>query len=107
PNPSVNGLLSHTLPTLSAGNLTYSGSIGWEFTQYPTSLPPSGSALGDLGGSYPTPAVVGLQGHRLPAPTNNGSTQYLTYTSAGLLAWGAGGSVIFSGDLTGNSSSQQ
>jgi hypothetical protein len=71
---------------------------------------PSGTAAGDLGGSYPAPLVIKLQGRNLAAtaPTdgqalrwNNASMQWEPSTLAGLGIWTGSGNNIYSGH-TGN-----
>lgn len=60
--------------TYLAGDQTYK--------MFPTSLPPSGSAGGDLGGSYPNPTVQGLKGVAWPAIAN-GVPRY----NGGVTSW--------------------
>ena len=59
---TVSGLKGVALPTLAAGYLNYTGS-SWALTALPTSLPPNGTAGGDLSSSYPNPTVKAIQGY--------------------------------------------
>lgn len=55
------------------------------FGQIPTSLPPSGTASGDLSGTYPSPAVAKVNGTTVPATPTAG--QVLVATSSTAAAW--------------------
>jgi hypothetical protein len=101
--------ISPTAPTTNQ-ILEWDGSE-WVPTDLPSTLPPSGSAGGDLGGSYPNPDVINIYGASVPAagaltPGNvlqvSGSS-VLTYAPINL----AGGSDYVSGVLpTGNQAAQ-
>ena len=75
----VTGLDGYALPTLAVGNLNWNGS-SWAFTALPTSLPPSGTAGGDLSGSYPNPTVAKIQNVAVPSPT--GTIRYYNIAEA-------------------------
>ena len=82
-NLQVNGDVSGILSNLQLGanvvssNEISNGSIQlWDLAAgiIPSSLPPSGAASGDLGGSYPTPIVDGIRGRPVSSTTPwNGS----------------------------------
>lgn len=58
-----------------------------DITGLPTSLPPSGSAGGDLAGAYPNPTVAKVNGISLPVSAPTGSGQVLISTGTGATAW--------------------
>lgn len=60
----VIGLLNHALPSLTDGYLNWTGSA-WALSAIAGGGggSPTGSAGGDLGGTYPDPSVVALQGN--------------------------------------------
>jgi hypothetical protein len=75
-------------------------------SNYVASAAPSGSASGDLGGSYPGPNVVGLHfgsTHLMLSATAPSSGQYLYYNGTNIVgAAGAAPSGSASGDLGGS-----
>ena len=96
PNPTVTGIRGFPLPALSGSDayLHYTGT-SWQLTALPTSLPPNGTAGGDLSLTYPNPHVSGLLGSSLPSLP--GSSQYLEYVPGTGFVWntpaGGGGGV--------------
>lgn len=71
--------VSATAPTVGQV-LEWDGTV-WVPTTPPSSLPPDGYANGDLGGSYPDPVVIALQGNMLSATTPS-TNQVLEWNGA-------------------------
>jgi hypothetical protein len=74
----------HKVTNLAAGTTgTDAATVG----QIPSTLPPSGSAGGDLVGTFPNPSVARLNGVALPASGPSGSGQVLTSASSATITW--------------------
>lgn len=90
----------------ASGSNTIQGALDWVKTQVGTPTPPSGSAGGDLGGTYPNPDVKKIDGIPVNGAPANGQT--LVYNvGTNQLDWGTVSGFTAGGDLTGTSTSQE
>ena len=112
-NNKVNGIDGYLLPSLPVldGYLNWTGSA-WKYSTItlPTSLPPNGSAGGDLGGTYPNPTVVALQGNAIISGTLGPSQDGYVLTWKNVDSkWEpkaiSSGSITLGGDVTGPTTS--
>jgi hypothetical protein len=98
------GTWTLTLPNTPGTNgyaLTTDGSGNAAWAAIPTTLPPNGTAGGDLGGTYPTPTVSRIGGAVLPAAGSITKTN----SSGQLVAATAGTDYVLpAGSITGNAS---
>jgi trimeric autotransporter adhesin len=85
PDPTVAKINGNSVPANASGALTNNGSGTLTWTAIPTSLPPDGTAGGDLSGTYPDPTVTKINGNSVPA--NASGT--LTNNGSGTLTWTA------------------
>jgi hypothetical protein len=96
------GTWTLTLPNTPGTNgyaLTTDGSGNAAWAAIPTTLPPNGTAGGDLGGTYPNPSVSRIGGAVLPAAGSITKTN----SSGQLVAATAGTDYVApSGNITGN-----
>jgi hypothetical protein len=98
------GTWTLTLPNTPGTNgyaLTTDGSGNAAWAAIPTTLPPNGTAGGDLGGTYPNPSVSQIGGAVLPAAGSITKTN----SSGQLVAATAGTDYVLpAGSITGNAS---
>lgn len=101
---TATGGTSHVVRQNSTGAaLTVSQLAYSEITGTPSTLPPSGAASGDLGGTYPSPDVVRINGSTVPAGGGLTTGNVLQVTGAAALGYAAlnlaGGAGFVTGAL--------
>lgn len=99
----INGVTVSGTP--SNGQIILASSSTTAAWAAPVSGPPSGSAGGDLGSTYPNPTVVKVRGVDISAtaPTTG---QVLTAINGTSASWQSVGAFTAAGDLSGDGSSQ-